>query len=69
MRASSLPGTILTDVREREWVVGKPIGAGAFGAIYLGNSSNHFPSELSAVLLLSFCADICTFGLKFFCDP
>ncbi len=21
------------------------------------------------ILLLSFCADICTFGLKFFCDP
>ena len=28
-----------------------------------------FPSELSAVLLLSFCADICTFGLNFFAAP
>ena len=35
-------GTVLTDVRERQWVVGRPIGAGGFGAIYLGIQLSRF---------------------------
>jgi len=29
-------GVILTDLRKGEWKVGKPIGSGGFGLIYLG---------------------------------
>jgi hypothetical protein len=25
----------MKDVRQKRWIVGKPVGAGAFGAIYL----------------------------------
>jgi hypothetical protein len=32
-----LLGTVLTDVRQRQWVVGRPVGAGGFGAIYQGS--------------------------------
>ncbi len=28
-------GTVLHDVKQKKWVVGKPIGSGAFGDIYL----------------------------------
>lgn len=31
-------GTKLTDLRLRRWIVGKPVGSGAFGAIYLARS-------------------------------
>ena len=31
-------GTVLTDFIKKEWKVGKPIGSGGFGLIYLGMS-------------------------------
>ena len=36
--AAPLPqGTTLTDFKKQNWVVGKPVGSGGFGLIYLGN--------------------------------
>jgi len=29
-------GTVLTDMMKGEWKVGKPIGSGGFGLLYLG---------------------------------
>ena len=35
--AAPLPiGTTLTDFRKKQWTVGKPVGSGGFGLIYLG---------------------------------
>ena len=35
MYVSLYLGVVLCDVRENKWVLGKPIGSGAFGDVYL----------------------------------
>jgi hypothetical protein len=33
-------GIVVTDVCDKQWRIGKPIGLGGFGEIYLGNVTN-----------------------------
>jgi len=39
------PGTVLHDVKQKKWVVGKPIGSGAFGDIYLARYADREEEE------------------------
>lgn len=39
-RADPIPnGEVLTDICGKKWKIGKSIGSGGFGEIYLGNDS------------------------------
>ncbi|XP_023322546.1 serine/threonine-protein kinase VRK1 isoform X2 [Eurytemora carolleeae] len=38
-------GSVLTDMRQKRWLIGKPVGSGAFGAIYLARREGEEEEE------------------------
>lgn len=36
------PGEVLTDTAKKSWKLGKPVGQGGFGLLYLGKSFRSF---------------------------